>query len=223
MKVNLAVDRLPEFTSQPGVRPGGARRHDRAGRVARRHRERVPGGGRGRAARRCRSPTSASRACSTTRWRPRASTSCRCSPSGCRTPGTPTQPHEAELEAYADRVIARIEEVAPGLHRLDPAPAGDRAVRDGARVRPRRRQHLPRRAVARPDVPHAARGRLRRLPHADARAVPGRVGHPRRRRGHRHPGPQRGAPDPRRPPRRALAPPRQPPRPTRSKPASQAR
>ena len=51
------------------LRPGGARRHDRAGRVARRHRGRVPGRGRPAAPRRCRSPTSASPASSTTRSR----------------------------------------------------------------------------------------------------------------------------------------------------------
>ena len=53
-----------------------------------------------------------------------------------------------ELDAYADRVIARVEAGRARVHAIDPAPAGDRAVRDGARVRPRRRQHLPRRAVA---------------------------------------------------------------------------
>ena len=63
-----------------------------------------------------------------------------------------------------------MEAVAPGLHRLDPAPAGDRALRHGAHLRPRRRQHLPRRALAGAAVPHAPRARLRRLPHADRRA-----------------------------------------------------
>ena len=48
-----------------------------------------------------------------------------------------SKPDAAELDAYADRVIARVDAVAPGLHRLDPAPPGDRAVRDGARVRAR--------------------------------------------------------------------------------------
>ncbi len=53
---------------------------------------------------------------------------------------------------------------------VDPAPHGDRALRDGARVRADRRQHLPRRAVARPAVPHAPGARVRRLPHADPQA-----------------------------------------------------
>ena len=74
------------------------------------------------------------------------------------------------------------------LHGLDPAPAGHRPVRDGARLRPHRRQHLPRRAVGRPAVPHAPGARLRRLPHADRRAVPGLERDPRRRRRDRHPG-----------------------------------
>ena len=49
-----------------------------------RARSRTRSAGRPRA---CRSPTSASRRCSTRRSRPRASTSCRCSRSGCRTSG----------------------------------------------------------------------------------------------------------------------------------------
>ena len=71
--------------------------------------------------------------------------------------------------------IARVDEVAPGFTELDPAPAGHRPVRDGARVRPRRRQHLPRRAVARPAVPHAPGAGLRRLPHADRAGCTRRV------------------------------------------------
>ena len=43
---------------------------------------------------------------------------------------------------------------------------------------------------------HAPPGRrLRRPPHPDRRPLPGRVGHPRRRRRHRHPRPQRRPPD----------------------------
>ncbi len=52
------------------------------------------------------------------------------------------------------------------LPRLDPAPPGDRPLRHGAHLRADRREHLPRRAVAGAAVPHAARARLRRLPHA---------------------------------------------------------
>ena len=55
----------------------------------------------------------------------------------------------------------------PRVHRLDPAPPGHRPVRDGAHLRADRRQHLPRRALARPAVPHAPGAGLRRLPHAD--------------------------------------------------------
>ena len=74
------------------------------------------------------------------------------------------------------------------LQGLDPAPRRGRALRDGARVRPDRRQHLPRRAVARAAVPHAAGSRLRRLPHADQGALQRQLGHPRRWRRLRHPG-----------------------------------
>ena len=93
------------------------------------------------------------------------------------------------------------------VHRLGAAPAGHRAARDAGGVRPGRRQHLPRRAVARAAVPRPARGRLRGPAHTGARAVPGGVGDARGRRGHRDPRAQRGAADSRRPARRALAPP----------------
>ena len=74
VKVNLALDRLPEFTAAPGLRPRRARRHDRARAEPRPRRAGVPGRGRGPARPRRRSPTSASRRCSTGRSRPRAST-----------------------------------------------------------------------------------------------------------------------------------------------------
>ncbi len=115
------------------------------------------------------------------------------------------EPHEAELKAYADRVLDRLDAVAPGLHQLGAAPAGDRAAPDAGGVRAGRREHLPRRAVAGADVPRPARGWLRRPAHPGPGPVPGGLGHPRRRRGDRHPGPQRGAPDPGRPAGRALA------------------
>ena len=110
----------------------------------------------------------ASRRRSTGRCAPTARTSCRCSRSGCRTRGA-TSPHPAELDAYADRVIAGYDELAPGFTQLGHPPPGDRALRDGARVRADRRQHLPRRAHARAAVPHAAGARLRRL--HDARST----------------------------------------------------
>ena len=159
------------------LRPRGARRHDRA-RASRsttsRARSRTRSAG---VPRRGRSPTSASRRCSTDSL----------APEGQHVVSMFTQwvPHEwagkpmpAELDAYADRVVATRRGGRAGLHGVDPAPAGDRAVRDGARVRADRRQHLPRRAVARSAVPHAARARLRRLPHADRRAVPGELARP---------------------------------------------
>ena len=92
------------------------------------------------------------------------------------------------------------------VHRLGAAPAGDRAAPDAGRVRPGRREHLPRGTVPRADVPRQARRGLRRPAHAGARPVPGGLGHPRRRRGHRHPRPQRRQAGPRRPAGRTLAP-----------------
>ena len=81
--------------------------------------------------------------------------------------------HEADLEAYADRLIDRVNEVAPNfkdsiMHRQIIGPQAD-----AGRVGPDRRQHLPRRAHGGSAVPHAARARLRRLPLADHRAVSG--------------------------------------------------
>ncbi len=116
VKVNLALDRLPEFTSAPGFDPGGARRHHRAGPLARRHRGRVPGR-RGRpAGRACRSPTSASRRCSTARWlRPASHVM------SMFTQWVPHQfadaPHRDELDAYADRAHRPARGAGPRLHR----------------------------------------------------------------------------------------------------------
>ena len=75
------------------------------------------------------------------------------------------------------------------IHQLGTAPAGHRAAPDAGGIRPDRRQHLPRRAEPRADVPRPSRGRLRGPAHPGARPVPGGVGHPWRRRGNRHPGP----------------------------------
>ena len=87
VKINLAVDRLPEFTAKPGFDPevhGGTivLARSRSTRWSAPSRTPSPAG-----PPRGRSPTSASRRCSTARWRPRASTSCRCSRSGCPTSG----------------------------------------------------------------------------------------------------------------------------------------
>ncbi len=108
-------------------------------------------------------------------------------------------PHEAELAAHADRVLAPGGSGRARLHQLRTAPPGDRAAPDAGGVRPGGREHLPRRAVARPDVPRPARCGLRGPAHPGPGPLPGRLGHPWRRRGHRHSGPQRRAPGPRRP------------------------
>ena len=170
----------------------------------RRHRGRLPGRGRRAARRRCRSPTSASPPCSTTRSPPRATTSCRCSPSGCRTPGTPSRTRH-ELEAYADRVVARMDEVAPGftdsvLHRqvIGPYEMEHEYGLVGGNI-----FHGELTAGqmfhARPAAGYAD------LRTPIARALPGRLGHARRRWRHRHPRPQRRPPGARRPPRTAAA------------------
>ena len=131
----------------PRVRPAGLRRHDRAGRVARRHRDRVPGGRR----RASRAPLPFADICIPSVFDDSLAPEGKhvdgdVHPVGAAHAG-PTQPHRDELEAYADRVIARMEAVAPGftdsvLHRQVIGPHEMRA-----RVRADRRQHLPRRAV----------------------------------------------------------------------------
>ena len=114
------------------------------------------------------------------------------------------EPHTGELDAYADRVIDQVEAVAPGFQRLDPAPASDRAARDGRQVRPHRGEHLPRRALPRAALPHAARAGLRRLPHPDHPPLPGELRNPRRRRRDRDPRPEGRRADHPRPRRLAL-------------------
>ena len=81
----------------------------------------------------------------------------------------------------------RLQRARAELQAVGDPPAGDRAVRDGARLRTGRRQHLPRRAHARAAVPHAARTRVRGLHDADRRPLPVLVGDARRRRRDRDP------------------------------------
>ena len=205
VKVNLAVDRLPEFTSQARVRPRGARRHHRAGPLARRGGDGVPG-------RRRRPPggTAVRRHLHPVGVRPDAgargsSHRVDVHPVGAGGVGGDARRGRARgLRRPRDRHRGR---GRAGVRVVDPAPQRDRAVRDGAHLRARRRQHLPRRAVAEPAVPHAAGAGLRRLPHARRRPVPGRIGHPRGRRRDGHPRPERRAPD-----RRPVAPRRRPSR-----------
>ena len=99
-----------------------------------------------------------------------------------------TEPHRDELDAYAQRIFDGYNELAPNFTRLDHRLPGDRAVRHGAGPRPDRREHLPRGALRRSALPHAAGARVRRLPHADQGPVPRLVRDARRRRRERHPG-----------------------------------
>ena len=82
----------------------------------------------------------------------------------------------AGLRRPHDRLLQR---GGAELQELDPARRHRRPVRDGARLRPDRRQHLPRRAVPGAAVPHAPRARFRRLPHPGARPVLRQLRHPR--------------------------------------------
>ena len=114
-------------------------------------------------------------------------------------------PFAGELEAYADRVLARVEAVAPGftdsvLHRqvIGPHQMQEEYGLVGGNIF-HGELSLGQMFHGRP-----AAG-VRRSAHPGARPVPGRVGHPRGRRGDRHPRPQRGRADPGRPPHRTLA------------------
>ena len=167
VKVNLAVDRLPEFTSQPGLRPAGARRHDRAGRVA--------------------STTSRARSRRPSAGRPATLPFADiCIPSVFDDRLAPRGPaHRVDVHpvgaAHLERRAARRR--ARGVRRPARRADGGGGARasptrcctgrcigphdDGARVRPGRRQHLPRRAHGRADVPRAPGRRLRRPAHPD--------------------------------------------------------
>ena len=116
--------------------------------------------------------------------------------------GWAAEPHEAELDAYADRVMARMEPVAPGftdsvLHRqvIGPHRMQEEYGLVGGNIF-HGELSLGQMFHARPAAGYAD------LRTPVTGPVPGGIGHPRRRRGHRHPGPQRGAPGPGRPPRR---------------------
>ena len=96
--------------------------------------------------------------------------------------GWSEKPHRDELEAYADRVIAGYDELAPGfadsvLHRqvIGPYEMEHEWGLIGGNIF---HGELSRRAA----VPHAAGARLRGLPNADPRAVPVLQRHARRRR-----------------------------------------
>ena len=97
------------------------------------------------------------------------------------------EPHRDELDAYAKRIFDLLQRPRAELQGRDHRLPGDRSVRHGAGARADRRQHLPRRALGGSAVPHAAGAGLRGLPHADQGPVPRLLGHPRRRRGQRHP------------------------------------
>ena len=186
VKVNLALDRLPDVhAASPASIPRStaARSCSRSRSTTSRARSRT----RSPAARRAsRSPTSASRRCSIRRSRRPGkhvmSMFTQWVPHACA-----AAPHTAELDAYADRVIARIEARRARLHVVDPAPPGHRPARDGRRrtawsaatssTASCRRTSCST-CVPRPATPTSD---------ADRRPLPGVVGDPWRRWGHRHP------------------------------------
>ena len=153
---------------QAGLRSRGARRHHRAGPLARRGRDGLPGRRRRSGRRAGPSPTSASPRCSTRRWLPRASTSCRCSRSGCPRSG-PTSRCTPSSTPTPTASSTTVEEVAPGftasiLHRkvIGPHEMEHEYGLIGGNI-------FHGELVAQPAVPPATGGRLRRLPHARSR------------------------------------------------------
>ena len=98
------------------------------------------------------------------------------------------EPHREELENVRRPGDRHLQRGRAQLQERHPAQGRRRPLRDGARLRADRRQHLPRRAVPRAALPHAPGARLRRLPDADPWPVLRQLGHPRGRRRVRHPG-----------------------------------
>ena len=87
------------------------------------------------------------------RLHPQRCSTDRCAPTGTHVMSLFTQwvpstwsdePHQDELEAYADRVVAGYDRAGARTHALDHPPPGHRPLRDGAHLRADRRQHLPR-------------------------------------------------------------------------------
>jgi len=163
---------LPEFNRQPGIQSRGPRRGDLDPRRHRVSRARLPGGARRQGGGRCRSRTARSRRCSTGPWRRRAARHVVFT-SGARNLEQGAAPRRAR--AYADRLIDRFDQVAPNfkrsiLHRqvIGPYDMEHEYHLLGGNI------FHGELTVDQP-VPHASRRRLRRLPDADPRPLPGLV------------------------------------------------
>src|SRR6266540_2689834 len=103
----------------------------------------------------------------------------------------------------------RVRGARAGVQGVGRGAPGDRPPRHGAGMGPDRRQHLPRRAVGGPTVPHAAGPGIRRLPNPHRRPLSVLERHPRGWRRDRDPRVQLRAGDPfrskaRTPPERAM-------------------
>ncbi len=194
VKINLALDGLPEFTADPGFDPavqGGAMsimddldyletafQEARAGRPAT-----LPFAD-------CEIPTVFDRTLAPegkhvmsmfTQWVPESWSE---------------EPHRDGARGLRGPVDGPIRAGGARLQGPDPASADHRALRHGAGVRTDRRQHLPRRAHGGSALPHAPGAGVRRLPDADPRSVPGVQRDARGWRRERAPRPPRGPRDP---------------------------
>ena len=152
MKVNFAVDRLPKFASNPDFDPevhGGTivLAESRCDDVEHAFQEAVAGAPADAAVRRHLHPAGLR----PTPWHRRAAHRVDVHPVGAAHLGSRAARGRARGVRRPGRRPAGGR--GAGVHRLGSAPAGHRPARDGARVRTGRRQHLPRRADARADVP----------------------------------------------------------------------
>ena len=171
-KVNFALDGLPVTrrsrtgrTSTAASPTSGRRSTTSSGPTTRRS---TAGTARGRTS------TARSRARSTPTWRRPASTCCRASSSGSRTSsaratGRPAQGPGRHRPGDAGVVL-------PGLRQARAPARGGHAARHRAEGRAHRGQHLPRRAARPADVLLPAGAGLERLPDADRRLLPVRLG-----------------------------------------------
>ena len=98
-----------------------------------------------------------------------------------------------QREAFGDAVIDRIAEFAPNVPRQHPVPQRPDAARHRAHDRPVRGQHLPGRAEPRAALLQPAGARARAVPDAGARPVAVRLGDPPGRRDHGRQRADRGA------------------------------
>ena len=186
VKINLALSELPNFTADPGTdlaehHTGSVEMAPSIEYMERAFQDAREGRGRRAAVQRRRDPHHL-RQDAVPRRHPHHVAVHPVGPEGVER--DPARRGPRGLRRPDDRLLQR---GGPQLQGVHPPPRRGRPLRDGARVRAHRREHLPRRALARAAVPHAPGARLRRLPDTHQGPLQRGIGHPRRRRRVRHP------------------------------------